>query len=130
MHKKRIALLLVLAACPLAAHACFSSPSDPSIDFRVADGRKALEAVPKGGGSAVCVLKLDCAVRPSPSEIRFTYGKNGGNSLQNVAFIRFLFDDKTEQSCSVTSAALGIPPAPKYPDVDPKLKNLEVPKKP
>lgn len=96
----------------------------------MANGRKALEAVPKGGGSAVCVLKLDCAVRPSPSEIRFTYGNKGGNSLQNVSVIRFLFADKTDQSCGVTSAELAIPPAPKYPEVDPKLKDFEVPKKP
>jgi hypothetical protein len=130
MHDKRIALLLALAACPPAAHACSYSPGDPSIDFRVAGDRKALEAAPSGGGSALCVLNLDCAVRPSPSEIRFIFGSKGGNSLLNVAVVRFLFADKTDQACSVTSAAIGIPPAREYPDVDPKLKGFEAPKKP
>jgi hypothetical protein len=121
-------LLAALAAGPAAAQACFTSPRDPTIDFRVTADRGTLKAF-NSGGSAFCVLKLDCAVRPSATGMVFVMKADKPDSLGNVTAIRFRFADKSEQGCGVVSAAIAIPPAP-GPQIDPALKGFSAPKKP
>lgn len=123
--KSAAALTIILGLCPLLAHACFGTAGDPKYGFRVAADRKAVEVVE--GSSPVCLLALDCAIRPAPVRVSYSVRRESPidpSYLRNVVGVRFHFADGTEQSCGVTSTPLYIPRRSETPDVDPKLKEF------